>query len=49
MAQAIKYHKQHLVIAQEVGDRPGEGCGYEGPGSAHDHLGNYAQAIKYHM
>ena len=39
---------EDLEIAKEVGDREGEGSAYGGLGIAHESLGNFSQAIKYH-
>ena len=51
-AKAIEYHGQDLAIAQEVGDRAGEGMAYASTyanlGCAYYSLGDYAKAIEYH-
>ena len=46
--KAIEYHTQHLAIAQEVGDRAGEGRAYGNLGNAYDSQGQYGKAIEYH-
>ena len=46
--QAIEYHKQHLSIAKEIGDRAGEGCAYGNLGCAYDSLSEFQRAIEYH-
>ena len=43
--QAIDFHQQHLAIAQEIGDRAGEGRALNNLGVAHRNLGQYQQAI----
>ena len=45
--QAIEYHKQHLSITKQLGDRAGEGHAYENLGLAYHCLGDFNQAIKY--
>ena len=39
----------HLTIAKEVGDRAGEGRAYCNLGNAYHSLGDFKQAIEYHM
>ena len=46
--RAIYYHNQHLSIAQEVGDRAGEGRAYANLGNAYQSLGKFQEAINYH-
>jgi tetratricopeptide (TPR) repeat protein len=41
---AVEYHKQHLAIAQEVGDRAGEARAYGNLGNVHNLLGNFLLA-----
>ena len=46
--EAIEYHKQHLSIAKELGDRAGgEGRAYHNLGFATYMLGDFNQAIEY--
>ena len=45
--QAIKYHQQRLTIAQQIGNRQGEGTALGNLGIAYYRLGDYNQAIKY--
>ncbi|MCG8406223.1 MAG: CHAT domain-containing protein, partial [Phycisphaerales bacterium] len=45
--KAIEYHKQHLSVAIEVGDRAGQGRGYGNLGIVYDCLGQVQQAIEY--
>ena len=47
--QAIKYHQQRLTIAQEIGNRQGEGAALGNLGLAYHSLGDYNQAINYHQ
>jgi tetratricopeptide (TPR) repeat protein len=47
-SKALEYHKEHLTMAKEVGDRAGEGRAYGNLGNAYDSLGDYAKAIEYH-
>ena len=46
--QAIQYLEKVLKIAQEIGDRSGEGTAYGNLGCAFQSLGNYQKAIEYH-
>ena len=46
--QAIEYHKQHLSIAKELGDRADERNAHHNLGSAYEKLGDFNQAIEYH-
>ena len=39
--KAIEYHKEHLKIVKEIGDRAGEGTAYGNLGNAYKPLGNY--------
>ncbi len=47
--QAIDYHQQRLTIAQQIGNRNGEGSALGNLGIAYHSLGDYHQAIKYHQ
>ena len=47
-SKALEYHKEHLAIAKEVGDRAGEGMTYGNLGNAYQSQGDYAKAIEYH-
>ena len=40
--------KNVLKIAQEIGDRSGEGAAYGNLGCAYQSLGDYQKAIEYH-
>ena len=42
------YHKKHLAIAQELGDKGGEGMAYGNIGNAYNDLGDYQLALDYH-
>ena len=44
----IDYHEKQLKIAQEIGDRSGEGTAYGNLGIAYHSLSEYRKAIKYH-
>ena len=44
----IDYHEKRLQIAQEIGDRSGEGRAYGNLGIAYYSLSEYRKAIKYH-
>ena len=44
----IKYQEKRLKIAQEIGDRSGEGAGYGNLGCCYRSLGDYQKAIEYH-
>ncbi|XP_015774332.1 PREDICTED: G-protein-signaling modulator 2-like [Acropora digitifera] len=46
---AIDYHEKRLKIAQEIGDRSGEGTAYENLGIAYHSLSEYRKAIEYHQ
>ena len=46
--KAIEYHRKHLAIAVEVGDRAGEGRANGNIGNAHDSMGEFREAIEYH-
>ena len=46
--KAIEYHEKLLKIAQEIGDRYGEGAAYGNLGSTYESLGDYGKAIEYH-
>ena len=45
MAKAIECHTQHLAIAQEVGDRAGEGNAYGSIGRSHIQVHQYTKAV----
>lgn len=45
---ALKLHKAHLSLAQELGDYAGQGRAYGNMGNAHHALGVYDQAVRYH-
>ncbi|RMX39029.1 hypothetical protein pdam_00021495 [Pocillopora damicornis] len=44
----IQHHQRHLEIAQEVGDKAGEGRSYCNLGNAYQSLGQFKTAIQYH-
>ena len=46
--KALEYHEKHLKIAQEMGDRAGEGSAYGNLGNAYWSLSKYQKAIEYH-
>ena len=46
--KAIEYHKLHLKIAEEVGDKHGKGNAYGNLGNAFYRLGDFKKAIEYH-
>jgi tetratricopeptide (TPR) repeat protein len=46
--KAIEHHTQWLGIAQEVGDRAGEGRAYGHLGAAYEALGDFSKAVKCH-
>ena len=46
--RAIEYFKQFLSIAEEVGDRAGEGCAYGNLGLSYGSLCEFQQAIECH-
>ena len=45
--KAIEYYKKHLKIAQEIGDRSGEGGAYGNLCNAYHSLGDYQKATEY--
>lgn len=45
--RAIDYHLKHLIIAQDLNDRIGEGRACWSLGNAHTALGNHDQAIHF--
>uniref|UniRef100_I3N6T9 Tetratricopeptide repeat domain 28 n=1 Tax=Ictidomys tridecemlineatus TaxID=43179 RepID=I3N6T9_ICTTR len=45
---ALKLHKTHLCIAQELSDYAAQGRAYGNMGNAYNALGLYDQAVKYH-
>ena len=47
-SKAIEHHTKWLAIAQEVGDRAGEGRAYGHLGAAYESLGDFAKAVKCH-
>jgi hypothetical protein len=47
LSKAIEYHKEHLAIATEVGDRAGEGTAYGSLGNAYRALWDLCKAIEY--
>ena len=47
--QAIEYHQQSLTIAQQIGNRNGEGTVLGNLGNAYYSLGNYHQAIEHYQ
>ena len=44
----IEYHRHHLQVAKEVGDKAGEGQAYGNLGIAYRSLGDFHKAIEYH-
>lgn len=46
--EAIKYHREGLRVAEEVGDRAIVGRAYSGLGSAFRSIGDFKRAIEYH-
>ena len=48
-SKAIEYHKEHLTIAKEVGDRAGEGMAYGNLGNVYRSVGDLSKAIEYQM
>ena len=44
---ALDYHKKDLAIAQELGDKGGEGGAYGNIGNAYEKLGDYQLALDY--
>jgi tetratricopeptide (TPR) repeat protein len=47
-SKALEYHKEHLTMAKEVGDRAGEGRAYANLGNAYRSQGDFSKAIQYH-
>jgi len=47
-AKAIEYHKEHLAIAKEVGDRAEEGGAYNNLANAYESMGDFAKATECH-
>ena len=45
---ALKDFTVFLSYAQETGNTAWEGSAYSGIGNAHNNLGNYQDALKYH-
>lgn len=45
---ALKFHKAHLSLAQELSDYAAQGRAYGNMGNAHHALGVYDQAVRYH-
>ncbi|MEQ2180648.1 hypothetical protein GOODEAATRI_003329 [Goodea atripinnis] len=45
---ALKLHKAHLSLAQELGDYAAQGRAYGNMGNAYHALGIYDQAVRYH-
>jgi CHAT domain-containing protein/Tfp pilus assembly protein PilF len=48
-AQALEYYQQSLRIAQEIGDRAGEGTTLHNMGVVYYSLSQYAQALEYYQ
>ncbi|MBS0648393.1 MAG: tetratricopeptide repeat protein [Verrucomicrobia bacterium] len=46
--KAIEHHEKSLQIAQELGDRAGEGRAYGNLGDVYHSLGEYRKAIEHH-
>ena len=46
---AINHHLRDLKVAKEVMDRAGEGRAYCNLGNAYQGLGDFKQAVEYHM
>ena len=44
----MDYHKRHLKIAEELGDRSGKGVAYGNLGDTHRSLGDFKTALDYH-
>ena len=47
-SKAIEYHTQRLAIAQEGGDRAGEGRAYANLGNSYQSQEDFSKAIEYH-
>lgn len=45
---ALKLHKAHLCLVQELGDYAAQGRAYGNMGNAYNALGMYDQAVRYH-
>lgn len=45
---ALKLHKAHLSLVQELGDYAAQGRAYGNMGNAYHALGIYDQAVRYH-
>lgn len=45
---ALKFHKAHLSLAQELSDYAAQGRAYGNMGNAYHALGIYDQAVRYH-
>lgn len=45
---ALKYHKAHLSLAQELSDYAAQGRAFGNMGNAYHALGVYDQAVRYH-
>ena len=48
VSKDIEYHKKHLKIAKQIGDRDGEGRAYGKLGNVYQSLGDYQKALEYH-
>ena len=46
--EAVEMHGKCLAIAQEVGDRAGEGNAYGSLGNAYNSLGRHREAVEMH-
>ena len=46
-SKALEHHTEHLTMAEEVGDRAGEGDAYGNLGNAYRSQGDSAKAIEY--
>ncbi|KAL6096476.1 ttc28 [Pungitius sinensis] len=46
--EALKLHKAHLSLAQELSDHAAQGRAYGNMGNAHHALGVYDQAVRFH-
>ncbi len=47
-AKAVEYHKEHLAIAKEVGDRAEEGGAYNNLANAYESMGDFTKATECH-
>jgi hypothetical protein len=47
-AKAIELHKQHLAIANDMGDHSGQGTAFGNLGSCYESLGDFDEAITWH-